>query len=134
MELAGLESVVELVVRLESQDRWTIKYAKFITGICCVAFQVCGCERELPAGVGAKVGARSIAQEDLRVAAQQLHGAVWDSLQPAARTGIFEAVVAAELLVMEGVRRGLDRDPEIEAELATLWRRELSAAFFERDN
>ncbi len=69
------------------------------------------------------MGLRVIVGADLRATAQRLQGIPWPEFGPEARVEVIEAVVAAELLALEGRRRVLDRAPGLVAELAELRRR-----------
>ncbi len=81
----------------------------------------------------AKVGARSIELDELKAAAMRIHrGASWSDLGAEARTDVLDALVSAELLTLEGMRRGLDRIPEVRFELEAVQRRELAALYFAR--
>ncbi len=93
----------------------------------CLATLGCG-EAPLPPGVIARVGEESITL----VAAEQAAARVgdgkqsWATMTTASRRDLLEAMVAAELLVLEARERGLDQDGQVAFETRKLARRLLA--------
>jgi len=96
---------------------------------------ILGCGGELPEGGVASVGERLISQEDLAEGVKKMFGedASVGELAPEAKGKVLDALIAAELLYLEGLQRGLDEEPEVQRELAELEKKLLVEAFYERE-
>lgn len=96
---------------------------------------ILGCSTEAPEGMIAAVGDRFISEEDLAHGVRKMYGEERsvESLGAADRGRVLDALIAAELLNLEGLRRGLDGDPEIREELDELERTLLVEEFYERE-
>jgi hypothetical protein len=88
----------------------------------------------LPAGVVAKIGDRLIGVGDLVEGAKRMYGeqAEWDVLDEERQIAVLDALVASELLALEGMSRGLDRESPIREELVDLQRKLLAEEYFDR--
>lgn len=112
--------------------------SSFSSLLICICFAVvvaCESRVDLPAGVVAKIGDRSIGIGDLAEGARRVYGGQvgWDGLDKQQQTTVLEALVASELFVLEGVSRGLHREPLIKTELDDLQRELLAAEYFDRE-
>jgi parvulin-like peptidyl-prolyl isomerase len=94
-----------------------------------------GCGENVPEGTVALVGERLISQEDLTEGVKKMFGEdiPEGELAPEAKRKVLDALIAAELLYLEGARRGLDEDPAIRGELDELEKKLLVEAFYERE-
>ena len=96
---------------------------------------ILGCGEDVPEGTIASVGERLISREDLAEGVKKMFGedAPAGEFPPEAKRKVLDALIAAELLYLEGLQRGLDREPEIQRELAELEKKLLVEAFYERE-
>lgn len=101
---------------------------------CLVALAVWGCGAELRGEVVATVGERAISAADLAEGARKIYGAPVDAahLDGEKRKKVLDGLIAAELLELEGEKRGLDQTPGIRLELEALERRLLAEEYFAR--
>ncbi len=118
-------------------QRGGMGYIRFSRLVICTFFVIaiaCDGGDELPEGVVAKVGSRVIGMDDLVKGAQQMYGEqrVWAGLAKKQKTAVLEALVASQLLLVEGVSRGFDQEPSIRTELDDLQRKLLAETYFDR--
>ena len=103
--------------------------------VAAAAATAAGCGDGVPEGTVASVGERHIAAEDLTAAVQRLYpdGLATDEQAAAARTKALDALIARELLLREGLARGLGEDPQIRGKLDELRRDLVVEEYYNRD-
>ena len=94
----------------------------------CLSASGCGEETSLPAGVVARVGEVSITLAAAEAAAARLGDGEqsWASMSRTERQELLDAMIAADLLVLEARERGLEEDGQVAFETRRLERRLLA--------
>jgi parvulin-like peptidyl-prolyl isomerase len=89
----------------------------------------------MPAGVIARIGDRQIDASDFGEAGRKVKGKEFSlgSLDFAAKRGLLDALIAQQLLVVEGLRRRLDRETDIQRQVTDLERQLLAKELYLRE-
>ena len=107
----------------------------FKSFFCGLVLSVWGCGTEVSEEVVASVGMRKISVDDFTAGARKMYGKdnSVERLSSDEKRKVLDALIAAELLALEGLERGLDQEPAIREELDALERKLLVKEFNERD-
>lgn len=89
----------------------------------------------MPEETVASIGMRQISVEDFTDGARKMYGedTSVERLSPDEKRKVVDALIAVELLTLEGLERGLDQEADIREELGELERKLLVKEFYERD-
>lgn len=110
-----------------------VSYRRLIACLCCI--WIWGCGQDMPAGVIARIGERQIDASDFGEAVRKVKGKDFSlgSLDYAAKRGLLDALIAQQLLVVEGLRRRLDQEADIQRQVADLERQLLAKELYQRE-
>lgn len=99
-----------------------------------MALAICGCGTAPRGEVVATVGERAISAADFAEGVHKVYGGQVDpkQLDDEKRKKVLDGLIAAELLGLEGEKRGLDQTPGIRLELEALERKLLAEEYFAR--